>query len=119
MFIIVFFLFQVAIATYILNLTVALNNKSDDLSSRLRILALMTVLLDKLKDPEAIFRGLVALGTLIALTNNADDKNTLVQLLKHSENTIALLKSSSISKSMLDAHGKISKCSKQILDLIV
>ncbi|XP_057317804.1 phospholipase A-2-activating protein [Microplitis mediator] len=110
---------QVAIATYVLNLTVALNNKPDDLSSRLRILALMAVLLDKLKDPEAIFRGLVALGTLIALTNNADDKNTLVQLLKHSENTIALLKSSSTSKSMLDAHGKISKCSKQILDLIV
>ncbi|CAG5103397.1 Similar to Plaa: Phospholipase A-2-activating protein (Rattus norvegicus) [Cotesia congregata] len=110
---------QVAIATYMLNLTVALNKNSDDITSHTKILNLMTVLMDKLKDPEAIFRALVALGTLIAVVNNADHKNTLVQLLKQSDSTIALLKSSSISKSMLDAHGKVSKCSKQILDLIV
>ncbi|KAG8039653.1 hypothetical protein G9C98_000382 [Cotesia typhae] len=110
---------QVAIATYMLNLTVALNKNSDDMTSRTKILNLMTVIMDKLKDPEAIFRALVALGTLIAVVNNADHKNTLVQLLKQSDSTIALLKSSSISKSMLDAHGKVSKCSKQILDLIV
>lgn len=102
-----------------LNLTVALNKNSDDITSRTKILNLMTVIMDKLKDPEAIFRALVALGTLIAVVNNPDHKNTLVQLLKQSDSTIALLKSSSISKSMLDAHGKVSKCSKQILDLIV
>uniref|UniRef100_A0A0C9QJU1 Plaa protein n=1 Tax=Fopius arisanus TaxID=64838 RepID=A0A0C9QJU1_9HYME len=109
---------QVAISTYILNLSIALN-KRDDLLSKNRALSTILTILPKFKEVEGIFRALVALGTLIAGTSHDDNRRQLIQLVKNSEATVHNLKTMANSKSMHDPHGKVAKCSTEILALIV
>lgn len=93
--------------------------KLDEAPARTIVLNAMIAILPHLKETEAVFRSLVALGTLLTASRLIDDRNELIQMVKQSQSTVELLKTISGSKSMLDPLGKVSKCSRQILDLIV
>ncbi|XP_034946377.1 phospholipase A-2-activating protein [Chelonus insularis] len=109
---------QIAIATYILNLVIAFY-KTDNVPGRTKVCNVIIKIFAGLKDPEAVFRILVALGTLLTIArNNIEENKALIQIIQQSNETVELLKSMSISKSMLDPHGRVSKCSTHILNLI-
>ncbi|XP_015115181.1 phospholipase A-2-activating protein [Diachasma alloeum] len=109
---------QVAISTYILNLSIALN-KRDDVQRKIRALSVIMTILPKFKEIEAIFRALVALGTLIAGTSHSNNQRQLIHAVKSSDSTVNSLQTMAQSKSMHDPHGKVAKCSTEILALIV
>ncbi|XP_014481600.1 PREDICTED: phospholipase A-2-activating protein [Dinoponera quadriceps] len=109
---------QVAISTYILNLIIALN-KYNDTPGRTRALnVLVTTVLPRLSESEAIFRALVGLGTLLAATPDPDDRNELISAMRRFENALSILRTLSESATDLSASKKVANCSKQIIDLI-
>ncbi|XP_012286021.1 phospholipase A-2-activating protein [Orussus abietinus] len=109
---------QVAIATYMLNLIVALN-KRDDTPGRTRVLNVMFTVLPLLQEPEAVFRALVGLGTVLAATPDPDDRNELIRAVRQSETALGVLRTMSESTVDLGAQNKLANCSKQIIDLII
>ncbi|XP_015601161.1 phospholipase A-2-activating protein [Cephus cinctus] len=109
---------QVAISTYLLNLIVALN-KHDDTPGRTRALNVLFTLLPLLNEPEAVFRALVGLGTLLAATSDPDDRNELIRAVRQSETALNVLRTMSESITDLHAQNKLANCSKQIIDLII
>ncbi|KAK0167221.1 hypothetical protein PV327_004650 [Microctonus hyperodae] len=108
---------QVAISTYMLNLIVGLN-KLNDAQVRTRALNVMMNILPSLKESEAVFRLLVALGTLLLTTYDTNERLELISTIKKSTVTINLINGYSNHLSMSDPLGKVSKCSKDIIDLI-
>lgn len=110
-------LFQVAISTYILNLIIALN-KQDNTPGRRRALNVLFTILLRLSEPEAIFRALVGLGTLLAATPDPEDRNELIDIVRRSETPLTILRTLSESATGMNASNKIANCSKQIIDLI-
>lgn len=110
--------FQVAISTYLLNLIIALN-KSDDTPGRTRALNVLFALLPRLSEPEAVFRALVGLGTLLAATPDPDDRNELIRAVRQSETALTLLRKTSENSVDVSAQSKLANCSKQIIDLII
>ncbi|KAF7992497.1 hypothetical protein HCN44_004841 [Aphidius gifuensis] len=110
---------QVAISTFILNLTVALN-KYDDKLQRMKVLSVMITILPSFKEHEATFRALVALGTLLDGTQQSDIKQQLIKMIRDLDSIMNILRTTSESSStLIDPHKKVANCSKQILDLIV
>ncbi|XP_058792751.1 phospholipase A-2-activating protein isoform X3 [Phymastichus coffea] len=101
---------EVAVSTYILNLTVALN-KYNDVLGKLQALSVIMKLLEILKEPEAMFRILVALGSLIVGTSNATEKNGFVNSAKQSK---AVLKALTIHLNGLNS----SKVPTKLLSVI-
>lgn len=108
---------QIAISTYMLNLIVALN-KCNDTSSKIRILNIMFMVLPRINEPEAVFRALVGLGTLLAATLNPDERNELIKAVRQSEKILDLLKTMSENAHDVNIQKKVANCSKQIIDLI-
>ncbi|XP_031830559.2 phospholipase A2 activator protein [Nomia melanderi] len=106
---------QVAVSTYILNLTVALN-KHNDVFGKAQCLHAMFNILSRLNEPEAVFRTLVGLGTLLCTTTDTTDRNDLIKAVRQSEVTLNILKT--MSETDVPAN-KLASCSKQIIDLIV
>lgn len=110
---------QVAISTFILNLTVALN-KYDDKLKRIKVLSVMLTILPSFKEHEAMFRALVALGTILDGTQQSNVKQQLIKMVRDLDSIMNILRTMSESASTLvDPHKKVANCSKQILDLIV
>ncbi|XP_012224540.1 phospholipase A-2-activating protein [Linepithema humile] len=109
---------QVAISTYMLNLIVALN-KYDDTPGRTRALNTLFTVLPRLNEPEAIFRALVGLGTLLAATPDPSDRNELINAVRESETALNVLRTLSESTTDLSMSNKVVNCSKQIIDLII
>ncbi|XP_063992024.1 phospholipase A-2-activating protein [Diachasmimorpha longicaudata] len=107
---------QVAASTYMLNLSVALN-KQDDVQKKIRALGVILTILPNLTEIEAIFRTLVALGTLIAGTSG-DDRNQLIHALTSLASAVNRLQTMEKNRSMHDPHGKVAKCCSEILALI-
>ncbi|XP_071580693.1 phospholipase A-2-activating protein [Temnothorax nylanderi] len=107
---------QVAISTYILNLIVALS-KYNDAPGRTRALNVLFTILPNLHEPEAIFRALVGLGTLLAATLDPNDRNELINAVRQSETALSVLRT--LSESDLNTSNKLVNCSKQIIDLIL
>lgn len=112
------FLFQVAISTYVLNLIVALN-KYNDTPGRTIALNTLFIILPRLSEPEAIFRALVGLGTLLAATPDPSDRNELINTVRESETALNILRTLSESTNDLSTSSKVVSCSKQIIDLII
>ncbi|XP_043601980.1 phospholipase A-2-activating protein [Bombus pyrosoma] len=106
---------QVAISTYILNLTVALNKYNDTLG-KTQCLNAMFFVLPRLNEPEAVFRTLVAMGTLLSTTSNSEDQNNLIKAVRQSEVTLNILQTMS---EIQVSTNKLANCSKQIISLII
>lgn len=100
-----------------LNLTVALN-KLDDTPGRTSVLNVMFSVLPLLNEPEAVFRALVGLGSLLAATPDPDDRNELITAVRESQSALAVLKTMTESSTNLPAQNKLVNCSKQIIDLL-
>lgn len=100
-----------------LNLIVALN-KCNDTSGKTRILNAMFMILPRFNEPEAVFRALVGLGTLLAATLNPDERNELIEAVRQSENILGVLKTMSENTHDVNMQNKVANCSKQIIDLI-
>ncbi|KYM96719.1 PREDICTED: phospholipase A-2-activating protein [Cyphomyrmex costatus] len=109
---------QVAISTYILNLIVALN-KYNDAPGRTRALNVLFTVLPRLNEPEAIFRALVGLGTLLAATPDPSNRNELISAVRQCETALNVLRTLSESSTDLSTSNKVVNCSKQIIDLII
>lgn len=107
--------FQVAISTYILNLTVALNKYNDTLGKTQCLNAIFSVL-PRLNEPEAVFRTLVAMGTLLSTTSNSEDQNNLIKAVRQSEAALNILQTMSEIRVPTN---KLANCSKQIISLII
>ncbi|XP_043259149.1 phospholipase A-2-activating protein isoform X1 [Colletes gigas] len=108
---------QVAISTYILNLTVALN-KYNDAVGRAQCLNAMFSVLPHLNEPEAVFRTLVGLGTLLYTTSDSKDRNDLIKAVKQSEVALNVLKTMSETNVPANTTNKLANCSNQIISLI-
>lgn len=108
---------DIAISTYILNLTVALN-KCNDIPGKIKTLHTMFKLLPSLNELEAVFRVLVGLGTLLAGTQNPDERIELIKTVQQSENMLNLLKTMSENAHDVNIQNKVTNCSRQIIDLI-
>ncbi|XP_012173007.1 phospholipase A-2-activating protein [Bombus terrestris] len=106
---------QVAISTYILNLTVALNKYNDTLGKTQCLNAMFSVL-PRLNEPEAVFRTLVAMGTLLSTTSNSEDQNNLIKAVRQSEVALNILQTMSEIRVPTN---KLANCSKQIISLII
>ncbi|XP_017880052.1 phospholipase A-2-activating protein [Ceratina calcarata] len=106
---------QVAVSTYILNLTVALN-KYDDTRGKTQCLNAMFSVLPLLNEPEAMFRTLVALGTLLSTTPNSDDQNGLITAVRQSEVALDILHT--MSETTVPTN-KLANCSREIIRLII
>ncbi|XP_020296420.1 phospholipase A-2-activating protein-like [Pseudomyrmex gracilis] len=109
---------QVAISTYILNLIVALN-KYNDMPGRTRALNVLFTILLRLNEPEAIFRALVGLGTLLAATSDPNERNELINTVRQSESTLNVLATFSENSTDVSTTNKVANCSKQIIDLVI
>jgi len=101
-----------------LNLIVALN-KYNDTSGRTRALNVLFTILPRLNEPEAMFRTLVGLGTLLAATPDPSDRNELISAVRQSETALNVLRTLSESTTDLSTSNKVVNCSKQIIDLII
>lgn len=75
-------------------------------------------LIPRLQEPEALFRILVGLGTLLAATQDSEDRNELVAAVRQSETALTMLRNLSEDTSVLSSQNKLANCSKQIIDLI-
>ncbi|XP_058792749.1 phospholipase A-2-activating protein isoform X2 [Phymastichus coffea] len=100
---------QVAVSTYVLNLAVALNKTSDSATAR-RLFDATSHLLGTFDQPEAIFRLLVGLGTLLTAYR---------ELVKYAQTSSSLLNQLKVNPSSSDATQlKIAAVSKKLIDLI-
>lgn len=109
---------QVAISTYILNLTVALN-KYGDTVGKTQCLNVIFSVLPRLNESEAVFRTLVALGTLLCTATNQQDRDDLIKAVRQSEAALNILKTMSETKISTSTPNKLANCSKQIISLII
>lgn len=76
----------------------------------------MFSLLPRLNESEAVFRTLVALGTLLSTTSNSEDRNNLIKAVRQSEVALNILYT--ISETTIPTD-KLANCSKQIISLII
>ncbi|CAH0728958.1 unnamed protein product, partial [Brenthis ino] len=100
---------QIAAASLLLNLSVALAQQTDNMELAECIISL----LNKVTDNEAHFRGLVALGTILA-----ESPNKLVIQTKIVSNTQLHNKLKNNCSNIVPNFKKISVCSQQILRLL-
>lgn len=87
--------------------------------ARTRALNVLFAMLPRLNEPEAIFRALVGLGTLLAATSDPSDRNELITAVRQSETALNVLRTLSESATDLSTTNKLVNCSKQIIDLII
>jgi hypothetical protein len=107
------FFLQVALSTLLLNLAVAFN-RSQDALSRARTVEASSMILPRLSDSEAMFRGLVALGTLIWDADTLQDKTELIESVNMSKELTVLLDRLSRGSSM----DKVTQCAAQVSALM-
>ena len=93
-------------------------NKYNDTPGRTRALNVIFSLIPRLQEPEAIFRILVGLGTLLAATQDSEDRNELIAAVRQSETALTMLRTLSEDTSDLSSQNKLANCSKKIIDLI-
>lgn len=104
---------QIALSTLLLNLAVAFNRTRDSLG-RARAVVASSVILPCLSDSEALFRGLVALGTLIWDADTLQDKTELIESVNNSKGMVTLLDKLSGGSSM----DKVTQCAAQVSALM-
>lgn len=90
-------------------------NKYNDAFGKTQCLNAMFSLLPLLNEPEAVFRTLVAMGTLLS-TSNSEDQNNLIKAVRQSEVALNILQT--MSETTVSTN-KLANCSKQIISLII
>lgn len=101
---------EIAVTTFLLNLTVLSTKERDEFGVVLLANVLPDVILS-LNDCEAQFRGLIAVGTLIV---NADTKKIITDKIKENGNCTVKLKDWS-TNAATDAETKRKNCTNQVL----
>lgn len=86
---------------------------------RTRALNVLFTILLRLNEPEAIFRALVGLGTLLAATSDPNERNELINTVRQSESTLNVLATFSENSADVSTTNKVANCSKQIIDLVI
>lgn len=76
----------------------------------------MFSVLPRLNESEAVFRTLVAMGTLLSTTSNSEDQNNLIKAVRQSEVALNILQTMSEIRVPTN---KLANCSKQIISLII
>jgi hypothetical protein len=104
---------QVALSTLLLNLAVAFNRTKDSVGRAQAVVA-SSVVLPRLSDSEALFRGLVALGTLIWDADTLQDKAELIESVNSSKEFTAFLDKLSGGSST----DKVTQCAAQVSALM-
>ncbi|KAJ9583075.1 hypothetical protein L9F63_022581 [Diploptera punctata] len=104
---------QVALSTLLLNLAVAFNRMQDTIG-RTQAVEAATVVLPRLSDSEALFRALVALGTLVWDAETIQDKSELIGIVNSSKELSSLLEKLSAGSSM----DKVTQCASQVCALM-
>lgn len=104
---------QVALSTLLLNLAVAFNRSQDSIG-RTQAVDASTIILPHLSDSEAMFWGLVTLGTLIWDADTLQDKTELIESVNMSKELTVLLDKLSRGPS---TH-KVTQCAAQVSALM-
>lgn len=104
---------QVALSTLLLNLAVAFN-RTQDTVGRAQAVEAATVVIPHSSDSEALFRGLVALGTLVWDADTMQDKSELIGIVNSSKELSSLLEKLSAGSSM----NKVTQCASQVCALM-
>nr|CAD7403114.1 unnamed protein product [Timema cristinae] len=108
---------QIAAATLILNLAVAFNRIPNPLG-QIQTVSTASTVLPRLTDPEAQFRTLVALGTLLWDMDQPDSRAKLVHCVKNTPALPTLLEQWACSSSIEQQHAKVANCSAQVVALL-
>ncbi|RZC40157.1 phospholipase A-2-activating protein [Asbolus verrucosus] len=106
---------QIALATILLNLSVASLKKKDELG--ISVLAdVIPDILSKLSDPESQFRGYVALGTLLTSPNSQQIAEVKAKV-KTNSGFVSALQSHLLS-GQSDLENKRQNCAQQVQDIL-
>ena len=100
-------------STLLLNLAVAFN-RTQDTVGRAQAVESTIVLVPRLSDAEALFRSLVALGTIIWDSDTMQDKLDLIGAVNTSKELSSLLEKLSGGSSM----DKVTQCAAQVSALM-
>lgn len=93
-------------------------NKYNDAVGRAQCLNVIFSVLPHLNEPEAVFRILVGLGTLLYTTSDSKDRSDLIEAVQQSEVALNVLKTMSETNVPANTTNKLANCSKQIINLI-
>lgn len=91
-------------------------NKYNDTTGKTQCLNVMFSVLPRLNESEAVFRTLVALGTLLTTTSNSENRDDLIKAVRQSEVALSILQT--MSETSVPTN-KLANCSKQIISLII
>lgn len=106
---------QVAISTFLLNHVVALNRHQDE-DGKARVLSTLISIMPLFNDSEAIFRTLVALGTVLS---DAQNCSVLATMIHSSEPALNFIKNITTKFTLeANAKNKIENCSKELMKLL-
>lgn len=94
-------------------------NKHNDAVGRTHCLNVMFSVLPHLKEPEAVFRTLVGLGTLLCTTPDANDRSDLIKAVQQSDVALNILRTTSEVEVPTNPSNKLANCSRQIISLII
>ncbi|CAG2062007.1 unnamed protein product [Timema podura] len=108
---------QIAAATLILNLAVAFSRTPNPVG-QIQTVSTASTVLPRLTDPEAQFRTLVALGTLLWDMDQPDSRAKLVHCVKNTPALPTLLEQWACSSSIEQQHAKVANCSAQVVALL-
>lgn len=100
-----------------LNLIVALN-KHNDTTGKTRAMNVILAMIPRLQEPEATFRILVGLGTLVESTVDSNNRNELIEAVRQSEVALTMLRTLSEDNGDINSQNKLASCSKQIINLL-
>lgn len=103
-------------STYILNLVLA-TNKKNSFEEKKVILQSICELIPRFNEPEALFRVLVGLGTLLSVST-ANERSEMVNNMLGYENILNLFQSQSQNSSQSDSSDKVNNVKQEIYELI-
>lgn len=105
----VFLCWQIALCTLLLNLSVAVL-RVNDVSCQHELVATLSLILPWLPEPEALLRGLVALGTLLRHSTSLHEEL--------SPEAVERLRSVATISASDPTQTKVASCSRQLLGLL-
>ncbi|KAJ8687853.1 hypothetical protein QAD02_023648 [Eretmocerus hayati] len=110
---------QVAMSTFLLNFVIS-RNKANDTEGRAQVLDAILKLLPLITDPEAIFRTLVALGTLLTDPSISEGERTkFIQTMHQSQTALKFMQDACDTGSAKQTPEKVPYLAAEIINLVV
>lgn len=103
-------------STYILNLVLA-TNKKNVYEEKKMVLRSICELIPLFTEPEALFRILVGLGTMLSVSS-ANERSEMVNIMLEFENILNLFQTQSQNSSQSDTSDKVNNVKQEIYKLI-